>query len=500
MATSGSGAAGGDASSTQATAAPSSASQGGGGPTTTGGGAEQGGGGVGGAGGCQSASDCDDDNPCTSDLCADAVCDNVAIADGPIGGADDPNDCRDRLCQAGEEIDLSDNAENPIDANPPCELTVCASGTPTPDFAGAGTQCGASGSGLECDGAGICAGCQDAGQCGSDTECATPLCDVGTGVCDPGFEGYGFLLSDEDANCTQRICNGSGAPTTVSDANDTFDDGRSCTLDTCDGATPVNDPYGAGSAPLGCNGVCQGGSYLGECGLRVYSRAFPQAGSWSWQPVSTAFEDQVPPTGILAAEMNSAGNRLFVWSSDGSVYEYFSGDWRGSSLSTDRFENLVSGTTIAAAVMANAGSSFDILILTTTAGETCFGPEGQARRCSYTYNVEPTGAPAHATGPASIPPQSPPNQPPQDIVPIAWGFGEQRYPGDSAELDRVVAWKGLEGIVYKELLFRDPPYDPPFTEASSELLINGATDAPAPGTVVAAYYDRPNTTVYLVAP
>jgi hypothetical protein len=236
----------------------------GGGPTSTstGGGA---GGGTG--GGCVDASDCDDDNPCTTDACDDDVCENLPVDDGPIGGVDDPEDCRNHECLAGEEIDEPDNTEDPTDANPPCELTICAGGAPTPENAAEGTECGPAPQ--ECDGDGTCRGCDPEGpdsQCGDATECSAPTCDDDE-TCNPGFLDDATVLPDPvDGDCQRDECPGDNVNAqSVADDTD-VPANLPCASAACDDGGAEFTRLDEGDSCLGQVGVCDGlGNLAANC-------------------------------------------------------------------------------------------------------------------------------------------------------------------------------------------------------------------------------------------
>lgn len=244
------------------------------GPSGTGGGSGDGGGdsaggrgpgGSGGAPGCRAAEDCDDENPCTVDTCDEGECDVVAIPDGPL--VDDPKDCRDVTCAGGAVVDHPDDGEDPDDANPPCETTICQGGAATPVFAADTVSCGPSPQ--FCDGAGTCIECDPADpdvDCGETTFCAVPSC-VDPGVCDPGFLPTSTALPDPlDGDCQKPQCTGdSVSAISVADDGDTPGD-TICGDGVCNGGAPSTNALGEGTPCNGEVGVCDGnGTAAGSC-------------------------------------------------------------------------------------------------------------------------------------------------------------------------------------------------------------------------------------------
>ncbi len=234
----------------------------GGGTTVTsggGGGSDQGGAG----GGCTTPAECDDGNVCTDDDCVAGSCAHVPVGDGPVGGTDDPEDCRNHECNDGVETDVADDTEDPADANPPCELTICAGGAPTSDFANPGTVCGDAPQ--ECDGAGICVGCDPAppdNECGADTLCSQPSC-VDPGVCEPGFLDASENLTDTiDGDCQKPECPGNNVnPVNVADNGDEPAD-LPCATGSCSAGSPTFTRLLAGVSCIGQTGVCDGAGNL----------------------------------------------------------------------------------------------------------------------------------------------------------------------------------------------------------------------------------------------
>ncbi|MFT5434592.1 MAG: hypothetical protein ACI9OJ_005306, partial [Myxococcota bacterium] len=120
---------------------------------------------------------CADGNPCTTDGCTDGECDNVALATGEECSDDDPcvvsADCQDGLCLANETLACDDQN--------PCTVDVCQSGVGCATTPGAGAcddddPCTA---GDTCQ-SGTCVGAS-ATSCDDLDPCTTDSCQTGVG-------------------------------------------------------------------------------------------------------------------------------------------------------------------------------------------------------------------------------------------------------------------------------------------------------------------------------
>jgi hypothetical protein len=252
-------AAGTTVSSSQATTGPGGGD--GGAPAGPGSGGAGGATGSGGEGGtlpcCVDATDCDDDNPCTDDACTDTCCSNQPVSDGPLG-ADDPSDCITRSCEGGQPVEEPDVDDDPPDTSPPCDVTTCVEGVPTRVLAPLGTSCGDDP--LECDGSGVCVGCDadPADQCGAPTACATPVCNVDTQICDPGFVS-GPLDDPTPEDCLGLECSGDLADASVVPNDADPPPPLPCSLRGCSGGEITTPVLAEGEPCLGGEtGVCDG--------------------------------------------------------------------------------------------------------------------------------------------------------------------------------------------------------------------------------------------------
>lgn len=242
------GASGTDAAATNASAssgdAPSPAA-GGGDPGSSGSGAT-----------CDDADDCDDDDPCTVDDCVAGACAFDPAPDGPL--PDVPDDCVDTSCRDGEEVAVADDSEDPADANPPCDVTVCEDGVAVQRDADAGTSCGAEP--LVCDGGGNCVGCTPRGEdeCGEPTECSTPIC-LESQMCDPGYLDAGTEADDPTpGDCLTRECTGASVSAVVVADDTDLPADTPCGDARCAEGVPSFEILVDGTPCNGQDGVCDG--------------------------------------------------------------------------------------------------------------------------------------------------------------------------------------------------------------------------------------------------
>jgi hypothetical protein len=209
---------------------------------------------------CTDSADCNDSNPCTADVCSQGACQNGPVADGapcPDGNACNGSEtCQAGACQPGTPVDCDDNN--------PCTLEVCdpltgcqhlpvLDGTPCADA----TLC----NGAETCQAGLCQpgaplDCNDGNPCTGDS--CLPV-----SGCQQSPSPDGTPCSDGDAcngaeTCQSATCV-SGSPPDCSDTNP-------CTLDLCDPASGCIHPGVPNGTACGdsdvCNGIeaCQSGS------------------------------------------------------------------------------------------------------------------------------------------------------------------------------------------------------------------------------------------------
>jgi len=73
-----------------------------------------------------------------------------------------------------------------------------------------------------------------------------------------------LVTSQKKGDCRRVVCDVSGKPVEVADPMDPFDDGRTCTVDFCDGTNPTHKPASIG---IGCEGghICNDIGGCVEC-------------------------------------------------------------------------------------------------------------------------------------------------------------------------------------------------------------------------------------------
>lgn len=229
---------------------------------------------------CQSASDCDDDNPCTDDVCsATGVCghaNNGAACDDGVfcNGVDtcdagtcthggDPCSGESECSDSCDEIDddcFADEGLGCIDDGNVCTDNVC-------NALGACVAVNNTAScddGVFCNGVDTCSGgsCSHTGDpCSSGTECADN-CDETDDDC---FADEGQACTDDGSVCTDNVCSALGACAAVNNTA-SCDDGLYCNGDdTCAGGV-----CGHSGSPCGADGCDESGDVCGA-GMRFVS-------------------------------------------------------------------------------------------------------------------------------------------------------------------------------------------------------------------------------------
>ena len=175
-------------------------------------------------------------------------------------------DCIDHQCvchEPGEaRLPCCRKGADPYDCDRKCrQADECADPL---DLSGSGGSAGGGGggaggmSGGECHTAADCPGPDDA-------ECGEALCDDGT--CRIEFVPLGKLSSQTRGDCISAYCNGIGQLLRLLDGEDSYNDGRQCTMDYClagdmDKVIVVNAPLPDGSF---CPETGVGFCYEGDC-------------------------------------------------------------------------------------------------------------------------------------------------------------------------------------------------------------------------------------------
>jgi hypothetical protein len=117
---------------------------------------------------CTADVDCEDDNPCTTDHCAESLCAHDPL-DGEAPFAQQiAGDCARIVCSAGQASSLADNADLPEDMQE-CTEDLCQAGMPV-NTPREGATCAQDG-GKVCNGEGECVECISNEQCTQPEEC-----------------------------------------------------------------------------------------------------------------------------------------------------------------------------------------------------------------------------------------------------------------------------------------------------------------------------------------
>jgi hypothetical protein len=127
--------------------------------------------------GCKLPSQCDDQNPCTTDHCdaADGACFHLELDGGPAPESEQiRGDCALLYCTAGAPVTQIDLGDVPDDGLT-CTAGTCGLDGPRQIPLPAGSPCN-DGGGKKCDGLGTCV------ECLSNDDCAPPLSCGGAGV------------------------------------------------------------------------------------------------------------------------------------------------------------------------------------------------------------------------------------------------------------------------------------------------------------------------------
>ena len=137
---------------------------------------------------------CNDDNPCTEDVCPNRTCTHVPTADGTschLGLCSTGGTCQSGLCTGGTPADCDDHNPCTVDA---CDPAVGCTHAP-----------------LNCDDGNLC---------------TRDICDPGSGVC---LHIASVDQCDDHNGCTADSCD----PALGCQHIDACDDGNACTRDVC---------------------------------------------------------------------------------------------------------------------------------------------------------------------------------------------------------------------------------------------------------------------------
>ncbi|KYG10614.1 hypothetical protein BE21_10970, partial [Sorangium cellulosum] len=126
-----------------------------------------------------------------------------------------------------------------------------------------GSGGGDGGSGGSGGGGGTCTGDADCAEPAS--ECAIARCVDGGCVTEPVAAGTPAEMQMA-GDCSERVCDGSGAVVELDDDDDVPNDRSECTIDACRDGSPVNEPKEVGTdCALGEGGKCNAAGACVEC-------------------------------------------------------------------------------------------------------------------------------------------------------------------------------------------------------------------------------------------
>jgi hypothetical protein len=214
--------------------------------------------------------DCDDGNPCTADVCdpVTLACDHTATS-GPCedGSACTTNDiCAEGLCAPGTALNCDDGN--------PCTSDVCDPAVGCAPIPGGGA-CDDQNPCTEKDTCadGACTG-GTVKVCDDGNPCTTDQCDAATGKC----ATEGSQLSGQPCSVPDNVCATSGLckdGACTPDAQMGCDDANPCTADTCDAVKGCQHAPASGAAcddgspctqdDICAQGVCKAGPNTCQC-------------------------------------------------------------------------------------------------------------------------------------------------------------------------------------------------------------------------------------------
>jgi hypothetical protein len=172
---------------------------------------------------CETDTQCDDGNACTTDTCVQSMCAHGAVADGPLpASAQTPGNCQKLVCMGGEPTSQNDDTNTPVSSNP-CVLEECSMGMALQDMtANDDKPCTLNGTNGSCLNGGCVVLCKTAADCPSTNPCVIPSCDGATGMCTStnvpdGTPTPGVTQVMDD--CKEQVCVGG---VSTSEANDGY--------------------------------------------------------------------------------------------------------------------------------------------------------------------------------------------------------------------------------------------------------------------------------------
>ncbi|MDI1451100.1 hypothetical protein [Polyangium sp. 6x1] len=215
---------------------------------------------------CLVNENCDDQNPCTVDVCGnDGTCVLVPVEDGPMPGQT-AGDCQRIDCVAGVFTATNDDADIEDDGES-CTNDSCAMGAQVHAPVQNGASCTFGTAQGTCQGGACSVECGPENPCDDGNPCTEDACNASAGICMftnlDGLPTPGYVLMPGD--CSQHICV-AGEDTAVADDTDIPVDMNACTLDVCTMGAPTNPPVTAGEpCEPGKPEICDGASGCVAC-------------------------------------------------------------------------------------------------------------------------------------------------------------------------------------------------------------------------------------------
>lgn len=214
------------------------------------------------------------DNTCTAPVACEELADCYSEGNYELG-----TECRNNLCLCPEWEGMSPlpccrkgadpfNCKRQCRPIEECEPEQCA-GSTTPNASSSGAGGGGTGGAGGAGGTGAASGgappmpqCETSAECAQPekTECGAAQCV--DGACVLNFKPLDTIPSQIKGDCVSNYCDGLGGLVTLPDGEDSYNDGRQCTIDLCVEGEPKNIPFPDGS-PCPETGV--GYCYNGEC-------------------------------------------------------------------------------------------------------------------------------------------------------------------------------------------------------------------------------------------
>jgi hypothetical protein len=220
---------------------------------------------------CASAAQCDDQNPCTTDVCSpDGLCVWTAL-DGVPSPEQVVGDCQTMHCVQGEPQTEPDDTDV-ADDHEACTVDTCNAGVPAHTAQLDGTPCGMMGVPAACT-HGVCVAgdCGIGDPCPSKGPCLAIGCNAATGTCEytPLSDGTPTPgVSQTAGDCHVRICVG-GVDADVIDDSDVPVTASDCDTEVCSGGIAENPPKALDTPCTTLNGgqpgFCDGAGACAEC-------------------------------------------------------------------------------------------------------------------------------------------------------------------------------------------------------------------------------------------